>query len=255
VPSSCLYLGEVMHRRLRPVGHRFVYRVFSMLVDLDELPALDRRLRLFAHNRAGVFALRDRDHGPRDGSPLRPWVEATCARFGVDIGGGRVFLHCFPRVLGFGFDPISIYWCYGADGGLRAILYEVKNTFGDQHGYLVPVEGSPPPGRSLRHARDKIFHVSPFIGMQARYAFKIREPEETLAVAINETGPEGGILVATHRGARRPLDDRQLLRAFLAYPFLTLKVVGGIHWEALKLWLKGVQFHSRPEPPSAGVSR
>jgi DUF1365 family protein len=110
-------------------------------------------------------------------------------------------------------------------------------------------------GQVLRHARDKIFHVSPFIGMQARYAFRVREPEETLALAINETGPEGGILVATHRGRRETLDDRRLLRAFLAYPFLTLKVLGGIHWEALKLWLKGVQFHSRPEPPSSGVSR
>ena len=244
-----------MHRRLRPVGHRFVYRVFSVLVDLDDLPALDRRLRLFAHNRAGVFSLRDRDHGPRDGSPLRPWVEAACARFGVDIAGGRVFLHCFPRVLGVGFDPLSTYWCYGADGALKAILYEVKNTFGDQHGYLVPIDVAPDPGQVLRHARDKIFHVSPFIGMQARYAFRVREPEETLALAINETGPEGGILVATHRGRRETLDDRRLLRAVLAYPFLTLKVLGGIHWEALKLWLKGVQFHSRPEPPSSGVSR
>ena len=255
MPSSSLYVGEVMHRRLRPVGHRFVYRVVSILVDIDELPALDRRLRLFAHNRRGLFSLRDRDHGPRDGSPLRPWVEAACARFGVDMAGGRIFLHCFPRVLGLGFDPLSVYWCYGPGGELRAILYEVKNTFGDQHGYLVPIDTPPEAGGFLRHACDKIFHVSPFIGMQARYAFRINEPVEKLSIAINETGPQGGILVATHRGTRRALDDRGLLRAFLAFPFLPLKVLGGIHWEALKLWLKGVQFHSRPEPPSAGVSR
>jgi DUF1365 family protein len=252
--SSCLYVGEVMHRRLRPVAHRFVYRVFSILVDLDELPTLDRRLRLFAHNRFGVFALRDRDHGPRDGTPLRPWVEAVCARFGIDIADGRIFLHCFPRVLGLGFDPLSIYWCQGADGAPKAILYEVKNTFGDQHVYFVRVDGVPRPGQALRHARDKIFHVSPFIGMEARYAFKLHEPGDRLSIAINETGPGGTILVATHRGDRRPLDDRTLLRAFLSYPVLTLKVLGGIHWEALKLWLKGAQFHSRPQPPSAGVS-
>lgn len=255
MPSSCLYVGEVMHRRLRPVGHRFVYRVVSMLVDVDALPELDRRLWLFAHNRFGLFALRDRDHGPRDGSPLRPWVEAACARFGVELGGGRIFLHCFPRVLGLGFDPLSTYWCYGADGALRVILYEVKNTFGDQHVYLVPIDAPPAQGGPMRHARDKIFHVSPFIGMEARYAFRIHEPGERLSIAINETGPQGGILVATHRGERRTLDDRGLLRAFLAFPFLPLKILGGIHWEALKLWRKGVQFHSRPEPPSAGVSR
>ena len=161
MPQSCLYLGEVMHKRLHPFTHRFVYRVFSMLVDLDELPALDRGLRLFAHNRRGVFSFRDRDHGPRDGTQLRPWVEAHLAGAGIDFAGGRIFLHCFPRVLGFGFNPISIFWCYDARGALRAILYEVKNTFGDQHGYLVPITAPREPGATLRHARDKLFHVSP----------------------------------------------------------------------------------------------
>jgi hypothetical protein len=243
-----------MHRRLRPFGHRFVYRVFSIMVDIDELPELGRRLRLFAHNGRGLFSLRDRDHGPRDGSPLRPWVEKACADAGVDVAGGRIFLHCFPRVLGLGFDPLSTYWCHGPGGELRAILYEVKNTFGDQHGYLVPIAAAPAPGATLRHARDKIFHVSPFIGMSARYAFRVRVPEEELFIAINESGPDGPILVATHRGRRMPLDDARLLRCFLAYPFLSLKVLGGIHWQALKLWLKGAQFHSRPQPPGAGVS-
>jgi DUF1365 family protein len=181
-------------------------------------------------------------------------VEKACADAGVDVAGGRIFLHCFPRVLGLGFDPLSTYWCHGPGGDLRAILYEVKNTFGDQHGYLVPIAAAPAPGATLRHARDKVFHVSPFIGMSARYAFRVRVPEEELFIAINESGPDGPILVATHRGRRMPLDDARLLRCFLAYPFLTLKVLGGIHWQALKLWLKGAQFHSRPQPPGAGVS-
>lgn len=254
MPRSCLYVGDVMHRRLRPVAHRFVYRVFSMLVDIDELPELGRRLVLFAHNGRGVFSLRDADHGARDGSPLRPWVEQACARAGIALDGGRIFLHCFPRVLGFGFDPLSIFWCYGADAKLKAIVYEVKNTFGEQHAYVVPIATPPAPGEALRHARDKLFYVSPFIGMEARYAFKVHEPEERLAIAINETGPEGAILVATHRGMRRPLTDPSLLRAFLAIPFLSFKVFGGIHWEALKLWWKGAQLHPRPQPPSAGVS-
>jgi DUF1365 family protein len=254
MPRSCLYVGDVMHRRLRPVAHRFVYRVFSLLVDVDELPELGRRLFLFSHNGRGVFSLRDADHGARDGAPLRPWVEDACARAGVALDGGRIFLHCFPRVLGFGFDPLSIFWCYGPDARLRAIVYEVKNTFGEQHAYVVPIAAPPAPGAALRHARDKLFYVSPFIGMEARYAFKVYEPEERLAVAINETGPDGAILVATHRGVRRPLTDPALLRAFLAFPFLSFKVFGGIHWEALKLWWKGAQLHPRPQPPSAGVS-
>jgi uncharacterized protein len=254
MPRSCLYVGDVMHRRLRPVAHRFVYRVFSLLVDVDELPALDRRMRLFAHNRRGVFSLRDADHGARDGTPLRPWVERACARAGVDLGGGRIFLHCFPRVFGFGFDPLSIFWCYGPDAALRAIIYEVKNTFGEQHAYVVPIAAARAPGDALRHARDKLFYVSPFIGMEARYAFKVHEPEARLAVAITETGKEGAIMVATHRGERRPLADGSLLRAFVAIPFLSLKVFGGIHWEALKLWWKGAELHSKPQPPSAGVS-
>ena len=254
MPRSCLYLGEVMHKRLHPFTHRFVYRVFSMLVDLDELPDLDRGLRLFAHNRRGVFSFRDRDHGPRDGTKLRPWVEAQLAKAGIALDGGRLFLHCFPRVLGFGFNPISIFWCYDVNGALRAILYEVKNTFGDQHGYLVPITQTPAPGAALRHARDKLFHVSPFIDMQARYAFKVHEPEERLSLAIHETGPEGGILVATHLGARRALTDRELLRAFLLYPLLALTIIGGIHWQALKLWLKGAKFHRRPQPPGEGVT-
>lgn len=252
--QSCVYVGEVMHRRLSPLRHRFVYRVFSLLLDLDELPALDARLRLFAHNRRGVFTLLDRDHGARDGTPLRPWVEAQLARHGIDLRGGRILLHCFPRVLGYGFNPLSIFWCYGAEGGLRAILYEVKNTFGEQHVYLVPVDAPPPPGQALRHARDKIFYVSPFIDMKARYAFKVYEPAARLSIAINESGPEGAILVATHTARRRPLTDGQLLRAFLAYPLLTLKVVAGIHWEALKLWRKGARFHRRPPPPREGVT-
>jgi len=254
MPRSCLYVGDVMHRRLRPVAHRFVYRVFSLLVDVDELPALDRRLRLFAHNRRGVFSLRDADHGARDGTNLRHWVEQACAGGGVELAGGRIFLHCFPRVFGFGFDPLSVFWCYGADAKLKAIIYEVKNTFGEQHAYLVPIAADRASDGALRHARDKLFYVSPFIGMQARYAFKVHEPETRLAIAITETGPEGAIMVATHRGERRALSDAVLLRAFLAFPFLSFKVFGGIHWEALKLWSKGAQLHPRPQPPSAGVS-
>jgi DUF1365 family protein len=251
---SALYFGEVMHKRLRPFAHRFVYRVFSLWIDLDELPVLHRRLRLFSHNRLNLFGFHDRDHGARDGSPLRPWIEAQLAAAGRDIAGGPVRLLCFPRVLGYVFNPLTLWFCHRPDGTLDSILYEVRNTFGDKHGYLIPLGEKVPAGTPIRQACDKEFYVSPFIGPTAHYRFKLREPGEDLSVAILEEVPEGPQLVATQTGRRAPLSDATLLRAFLGRPLLSLKVIGGIHWEALRLWLKGAAFHRRTPPPRAPVT-
>jgi hypothetical protein len=251
---SALYFGEVMHKRLRPFAHRFVYRVFSLWLDLDELPALDRKLRLFSHNRFNLFGFFDRDHGARDGGPLRPWIEAQLEAAGRDISGGRVRLLCFPRVLGYVFNPLTIWFCHRADGTLDSILYEVRNTFGDKHGYLIPLDRPIPAGETLRQACDKGFYVSPFIGPTAHYRFKLAEPTDRLFVAILEDVPEGPQLVATQTGRRSPLSDRTLLGAFFGRPLMTLKVIGGIHWEALKLWRKGATFHRRTPPPERPVT-
>jgi DUF1365 family protein len=254
MPQSCLYEGEVMHCRLRPVRHRFVYRVFSLLLDIDEIPRLARRLVLFSHNRFNLLAFCDRDHGPRDGSPLRPWIERHLAAEGIDLQNGRILVLCLPRLLGYVFNPLSLYWCYDAAGRLRAILYEVKNTFGEQHAYLLRV----PPGRSadvpIYQRAAKIFHVSPFIGMAAVYRFRVREPEDRLSIHIREEDAEGDLLVAAHTGARRPLGDPALLRACLLFPLVTLKVIAAIHWQAFKLWRKGVRLHGRPEAPLPEVT-
>lgn len=252
--QSALYFGEVMHKRLRPFVHRFVYRVFSLWVDLDELPELHRKLRLFGHNRFNLFSFHDRDHGARDGSTLRPWIEAQLARAGRDIAGGPVRLLCFPRVLGYVFDPLTIWFCHRPDGALDSILYEVRNTFGDKHGYLIPLGRPVAAGETVRQACDKGFYVSPFIGPTAHYRFKLAEPGERLSVAILEDVPEGPQLVATQTGRRAELNDATLLRAFFGRPLLTLKVIGGIHWEALRLWLKGARFHRRTPPPAAPVT-
>lgn len=246
MPQSCIYEGEVMHCRLRPRRHRFVYRVFSLLLDLDALDGLGRRLRLFSYNRFNLFAFHDRDHGDRDGSRLRPWVERRLAEDGIDLGGGRIFIHALPRLLGYVFNPLSVYWCYAADGTLRAILYEVKNTFGEQHSYVLPVARGHVGGSAVRQRCAKGFFVSPFIGMEAEYRFNIREPEERLSILIRETVPEGDLLIATHIAQRRRLSDRGLGRAFLLFPMVTLKVIAAIHWEALKLWVKGVALQKRP---------
>lgn len=252
--SSCLYFGQVRHARLRPIRHRFAYRVFSMLIDLDDLPRMQRGLRLFAHNRANLFSFHDRDHGPRDGGPLRPWIEEKLGDAGIDIAGGPIRIHCFPRVLGYVFNPLSVWFCYHRTGGLRAVLYEVRNTFGEAHSYLFPVDTDRAPDSPVRQSCDKRFYVSPFIGMEARYHFRLREPSDRLDLVIRQDVAEGENFIASHTGRRRPMTDAGLMRAFLTHPLVTLKVIAGIHWEALRLWRKRAPYHRRPAPPREAVT-
>lgn len=252
---SALYAGTVMHARPGRVRHRFRYRVESLLLDLDELPEIDRRLATFSVERGNLFSFRARDHGPRDGSPLRPWIESAFADAGRPLDGGRILALCFPRVLGYVFNPLTIYWAYRPDGRLAGVLYEVKNTFGDQHGYLIPADPERAPGTPLIQAADKCFHVSPFLPIEGGYRFRVDEPGERLRVLIRLVGPDGADrLVATQTGIRRPLTDANLLASLATHPWNTAKVTLGIHWEALKLWRKGAPFHPRPEPPTRPVS-
>lgn len=248
--NSALYFGTVAHQRLRPVRHELSYRVFTLLVDLDELPQLARRLRLMSHNRFNLFGVYDRDHGGRADRPLRAQVEAALARAHID-GVASIRLLCFPRMLGYVFNPLSVYFCHGADGALRAILYEVSNTFGEQHTYLIPVTGG---DDMVRQRCAKEFYVSPFMEMEGRYEFRLAAPGERLAVFIRQSDRQGPILDASLEGRRAPLDDRTLARAFLAYPLMTLKVIAGIHWEALHLWRKGMKVLPRPKPPEDAVT-
>lgn len=253
--QSCLYFGQVMHKRLRPFRHRLDYRVFSLYLDLDELPALTQRLRLFSHNRWNLFGFLDRDHGPRDGTALRPWIEGHLAEAGIDLEGGAIRLLCFPRLLGYVFTPLSIWFCYRRSGRLAAVLYEVRNTFGEKHGYLIPVDQARAPGTPILQSCDKGFYVSPFIGMAATYHFRLAEPDERLSVLIRQWTPEGELLIASQTGTRRPLNDSTLLRALFAYPLMTLKILGAIHWQALKLWRKGARPVPRPAAPDDAVTQ
>lgn len=246
---SALYESTVMHHRVRPFRHRFTYRVFSLLLDLDEIDTLGRQLLLFSHNRFNLFSFRDRDFG-HGGAP-RAWVEQALADKGHEFPVGRIELLCFPRVLGYVFNPLSVYYIHDAQGVLRAMLYEVTNTYRDRHSYLLPVTGD---GGAIRQQCDKNMYVSPFIGMQARYHFKLGAPGETLAVAIREETPEGNVLFAALSGVRKPLTDGILARMFIRHPLMTLKVIGGIHWEALKLWRKGARVFRHPAPPDTEVS-
>ncbi|KAA0596541.1 DUF1365 family protein [Azospirillum lipoferum] len=259
--ASGLYVGSVMHHRVKPVRHRLSYRVFSLLADLDELPRLDRELRLFAHNHFGLIGFHDRDFGPLGGeSPLPPrereirdlkgWAEGQLAAAGIE-GGGPVRLLCFPRVLGFVFNPLCVWFCHRRDGTLAAIIHEVSNTFGQRHAYLIPAAAGPD-GLVRQHC-DKRFYVSPFMDMETAYHFRIRPPGgqagERLAISIRQTDAEGPVLHASLTAERVELSDGAILRAWARHPLMTAKVVAGIHWEALHLWRKGLAIRPRPPAP------
>ena len=242
--AAALYFGDVMHARLKPIGHRFSYRVMSLMVDLDRLDAADRQSRLFGVNRAALYSFNEADHGERDGSALRSYAQRCAAERGIDLTGGRVLLLCYPRLLGYTFNPLSAYFCYRADGELALMIYEVRNTFGDIHAYVLPVKPGESSDAGVRQAQEKLFYVSPFIEMAMRYHFRVSPPGDSVKLRILETDRDGPLLAATFNGRRRALTTAALLRSFCSLPLVTLKIVAAIHWEALRLWLKGV----RPVP-------
>ena len=246
--ASCLYIGTVMHRRFKPHAHRLNYRVFWCLLDLDELPRTAAGLRFFSLRGFNLFGFRNADHGDGSSRPLRTQVEEHLATAGIDLGGGAIRLLCMPRLLGFVFNPISVYYCYDRSGVLKALLYQVHNTFGQRHSYLIPVDSRP--DEPLEQRCLKAFYVSPFMDMDITYCFCVQPPQERVALVIEGSDAQGPVLIASLAGERHALTDGALLRAFVSFPLMTLKVVAGIHWEALKLWIKGMRLRPRPAAPS-----
>lgn len=251
--SSALYAGHVVHARLRPRRHKLRYRVFSLLLDLDEVEDLSRRLKLFGHNRAAVFSFHDKDHGDGSGN-LRQWVLDQLGKSGIRLSQPRITMLCYPRILGYVFNPLTVWFCSEGDE-LRAVLYEVHNTFHERRTYVIPVAAG---ATVIEQQCAKELYVSPFVPMDCAYAFHIVPPAEKVAVSIDETDGEGLLLKASFAGTRQPLTDGTLVRALFAYPLMTLKVWGAIHWEALKLWAKGVpvfQHRAAAERISTSVVR
>lgn len=237
---SRLYVGEVMHLRMAP-RLQLRYRVFSLWLDIDRIGETCAGLRLLSRNRWNLFSFYDRDHGARDGAPLRPWIEAQLAAAGI-AAPDRIMLLSFPRILGYVFNPLSMYLCWRG-GTPHAVIYEVRNTFGGLTPYALPLGA--PEGGAYRQDQDKAFFVSPFIDMAQHYRFSLRIPGARLGLHIRETARETGALtlIAAQTGRARALTDTALARLFFTHPLMTLKVIGGIHYEALRLWRRGARFY------------
>lgn len=250
--ESCFYDGTVMHRRLRPRRHKLRYRVYSALLDLDELAALDRTIIGFGYNRAAPMSFHDSDHGPGLDQPLKPWIEDQLRQAGFAPDGGPIRILCYPRVFGYVFNPISVYFCYRRSGELLAVVHEVNNTFHQRHSYVMAADDSRD-GVIAQQCAKKMY-VSPFIALDMTYNFKIKPPTETVSIAISDSDREGTVLHASFHGERRALTRTSALAYLFRFPFLTIKVMVGIHWEALKLWLKGIPLVTRPAPPPHPVS-
>ncbi|GAB4072599.1 DUF1365 domain-containing protein [Ancylobacter sonchi] len=250
--ASALYVGSVMHIRLKPRHHRLAYRLFSLLLDLDEIDALDRRLKVFSRNRFNLLSFYDRDYADSKGGALKAQIEHLLMSAGLEPDGGAVRLLTMPRLFGYAFNPLNIYFCYRRDGSLLAVMYEVNNTFGQRHSYLIPVGADQT--TPLRQKAEKCFYVSPFMDMKLTYSFRVDPPAEALRVAILASDATGSVLSAVLAAKRRPISDRQLTRALIVHPLLTLKVIAGIHWEALWIWAKGISLRPRPPAPETPVS-
>lgn len=245
--SLMLHAGQVAHVRHTPFVHRFRYRLWMLSLDLDT----KTETRLFHRNRPGLVSLHDRDHGPRDGSPLRPWVEAHLARAGLSEFGHAIRLMAIPRVLGYAFNPIAFYLCHNQQGRLGAVVHQVKNTFGDQTAYVLPVPDAP---GTIRQAAPKKMHVSPFFDMQGGYRFAFSDPSgPEFRLSIRYGAESSPRMTATMRLVASALTDAALARLVLAMPLMPLKVFSAIHWEAIRLKLKGARYHPLPPPLSLDV--
>lgn len=264
--APLLGFGQVRHTRLRPRHHAFSYPTFFLMLPMRTLAAQPGAL---AVNRRGAISFHDADHGdgrgPQQGGALA-WLDELLRAEGVNDATGPVWLHCYPRVLGYTFKPVSFWYCHRADGSLRAILVEVNNTFGERHCYLLEH-----PQYGLEQQARKVFHVSPFCEVNGGYRFRFmrtspaaegapaREgaaaPAGRTVVRIDYDDDSGPLLQTSVSGSLHPVTPRTLRKALWGYPAMTLALIARIHWHALRLWLKRVRFHSKPAAPASIVTR
>ena len=237
--NSSIYNGSVIHKRFKPKKHFFKYKVFSLFLDLSELKELNNKLNFFSLNKFNLISFYEKDHGERDGSSILDWVKNNLRGKNVSTDNIKVKLLCYPRILGYVFNPLSIFFVYDNDENLISILYEVKNTFGEQHTYVFKIEGE---NKLIQNNCSKKFHVSPFIEMDCNYFFRILNPGDKLSVIIDQYDQEGKILFASQDGIRSDLTNKNLMNSYLKHPLMTFKIISAIHFEAFKLWIKGIKF-------------
>ena len=238
--NSCIYNGEVTHTRFKPVRHFLKYKTFSLLIDLDEIDELDKSISIFSYNKFNIFSFYNKDHGERDGSCLKKWILRNLSKLNSKENITKVKLLCYPRIFGYVFNPLSIFYCYNNDK-LRVIFYEVKNTFNEQHTYIFNIKND----EEIIQKCKKKFYVSPFMDMETFYNFKLKDPDQNLSVLIKQTDAENTILTATQTGKKKEFNFMQLLINFFKYPLMTIKIMGSIHFEAFLLWKKGAIYRKR----------
>ena len=238
IKNSCIYVGNVIHKRFKPKENFFKYRVFSLLLDLSEINLIQKKISFFSYNRFNLISFFDKDHGNRDGSNLKDWVIKNIQKYNIETKNIRIKLLCYPRILGYVFNPLSVFFIYNEDSSLVAILYEVKNTFGEQHTYVFKIDIK---NKQIFNNCKKKFYVSPFMDLESKYFFKVLIPNERLSVIIDQRDKEGKLLFASQDGERVKLSSKNLLISYLKHPLMTLKIISAIHYEALKLWIKGIK--------------
>ena len=236
--TSSIYNGTVIHKRFKPKIHYFKYKVFSLLIDLSELENLNKKIKFFSYNKFNLVSFYDVDHGDRDGSSLVTWVKKNLEDNKINSENMRIKLLCYPRILGYVFNPLSVFYIYDESEKLVCILYEVKNTFGEQHTYIFKVDNDQ---KLYQHNCSKKFHVSPFIEMNCQYFFRLLKPGEKISVIINQYQTDEKILYASQDGQRVDFNTKELIKSYLKHPLMTFKIISAIHFEAFKLWIKGIK--------------
>ena len=239
IKDSSIYIGNVIHKRFKPKIHFFKYKVFSILLDISEIDILDKSLKIFSYNKFNIVSFYDADHGPRDGTSIKKWVIKNLNDNRINTENIKIKLLCYPRIFGYVFNPLSVFFIYNKKSELISILYEVKNTFGEQHTYVFKTKENE---NYIKHTCKKKFHVSPFIEMDCTYFFKILKPSEKISVIIDQYDEEGKLLYASQDGDRIELNNKNLVLSYLRHPFMTFKIIVAIHFEAFKLWTKGIKF-------------
>ena len=245
LPVSSLYTGEVIHRRLAPKKHFLKYRIFSLLIDLDELKELDHSLILFSLDKFNLVSLYQKDYG-NETSSIKGNICKLLLTSGLEEATHKIYLQTMPRILGYAFNPLSVFFCFNKNHKLAAIVYEVSNTFSQKHRYVFKI--SEIASKVFHHSCQKSFYVSPFLEMDLSYHFLIKQPQKTYSISIRVSKGDQNILTATQHLKSKPLNNNNLILAFLTYPLLTFKVIIAIHYEALKLWLKGIGIYPRNRP-------